>query len=43
MYHKHGFRYVKNENNQNVKNNKEILIELRTHNLRFNILIGFIL
>jgi hypothetical protein len=41
-YHKHGFRYVKNENNQNVKNNKEILIELKTHNLRFDILIGFI-
>jgi hypothetical protein len=42
MYYKYGFRYFDDENNQNVVNNKIILSNMKTHNLRFDLFIGYV-
>ncbi len=41
-YYKHGFRYVQDENNLNVENNKIILNDLKTSDLKFDILMNII-
>ena len=41
-HYKYGFRYVDDENNQNVVNNKIILSNMKTHNLRFDLFIGYL-
>jgi hypothetical protein len=41
-YYRYGFRYIKKDNNINVKNNKKILDKLKTSDLRFDILIDII-
>ena len=42
MYYKYGFRYFDDENNQNVVNNKIILSNMKTYNLRFDLFIGLV-